>query len=84
MSERSEALYLEEISGLPDLTDEEIRELFERLIRGDSDAQAALSGGCLKRVVRAVQALKIRNAQIMDLIQEGNLALLTFLQEPER
>ena len=83
MSERSEALYLEEISGLPDLTDEEIRELFERLIRGDSDAQAALSGGCLKRVVRAVQALKIRNALIMDLIQEGNLALLTFLQEPE-
>ena len=82
MSERAEAFYLEEISGLPDLGDSEIRELIESSFRGDKAAGEALMSGCLKRIVRAVQALNINSIPMMDLIQEGNLALLTFLREP--
>ena len=81
MTERAEELYLNEISMLPDLCDDEIRTLLERKAQGDPDAGSALTNGCLKRVVRAVQALKITKVQMMDLIQEGNLALLTFLQQ---
>ena len=82
MTERTEEIYLNEIQSMPDLSDEEVRSLLEQLARGDSDAGAALTTGCLKRVVRAVQALKITKVPVMDLIQEGNLALLTFLQDP--
>lgn len=82
MTERAEEIYLDEIQNLPDLSDEEVRVLLEQLARGDSDAAAALTTGCLKRIVRAVQALKITRIPAMDLIQEGNLALLTFLQDP--
>ena len=82
MTERTEEFYLDEISGLPDLSEEEIRALFIKKADGDSSAENALMNGCLKRIVRAVQTLKIPKVQTMDLIQEGNLALLTFLKDP--
>ena len=82
MAEHSESVYLNEISFLPDLSDEEIRLLHEKLQSGDRSAYDRLSEGCLKRIVRAAQTVKPGRVPLMDLIQEGNLALLSFLSDP--
>ena len=82
MSEHVEAFYLEEISALPDLSDEELRLLLESHFTGDPLAYGSITEGCLKRIARQAKALNVHGVQLMDLIQEGNLALLTFLKEP--
>lgn len=70
-------IYLKEISTKRVLTADEERELFIRYYNGDMDAKKELIECNLKLVVSFAKKYKNRGLDLADLIQEGNIGLLT-------
>ena len=70
-------LYLKEISTRRILTIDEEKELFIRFYNGDMDAKQELIECNLKLVVAFAKKYKNRGLDLADLIQEGNIGLLT-------
>ena len=68
--------YLRDLSKFPRLSDEEERELSEKIKSGDKEAYKKLIVSNLRLVVSiAKKYCNNRNAEMMDLIQEGNIGL---------
>jgi RNA polymerase primary sigma factor len=70
-------LYRRELRGLEELTHEAKEEWYERLLSGDENAVHPVIESHLKRVVTLAGKYKNRGVPLEDLIQEGNLALIT-------
>lgn len=70
-------IYRRELRGLPDYTAEEREELYEKLVSGDESVIHAVIESHLKRVVTLAGKYKNRGVPLEDLIQEGNLTLIT-------
>ncbi|MCM1244129.1 MAG: hypothetical protein NC293_00615 [Roseburia sp.] len=70
-------IYRRELRGLPEYTAEEREELYEKLLSGDEDVIHAVIEAHLKRVVTLAGKYKNRGVPLEDLIQEGNLTLIT-------
>ena len=68
--------YLEEISKFPALTDEQEKELGERIRKGDQEALQALVKSNLKFVVSYVKKYRGMGLGLLDLIDEGNIGLI--------
>ncbi len=69
--------YFEEISRIPLLTPEEEIALSKKVQTGDKRAQETLVKANLRLVVRICKAFLTSGISFMDLIQEGNIGLMT-------
>lgn len=69
-------LYLEEISKIPPITDEEEKQLASRIKKGDPEAIRRLIEGNLRFVVSYVKKYQGMGLSLLDLINEGNLGLV--------
>ena len=70
-------LYRRELRGLAEVSAEERQRLYERLVSGDGSAKHPVIESHLKRVVTLAGKYKNRGVPLEDLIQEGNLTLIT-------
>ena len=68
--------YLEEIAKFPALTDEQEKELGERIRKGDQEALQTLVKSNLKFVVSYVKKYRGMGLGLLDLIDEGNIGLI--------
>lgn len=86
LESRNIKLYLEEISKIPPITEEEEKELGERLKKGDPEALRRLIEGNLRFVVSYVKRYQGMGLTLLDLINEGNLGLVEAAQrfDPDR
>src|SRR5512136_479783 len=78
--------YIKEVSRFPLLTPEQEKELGRRIKRGDRDAVRRLVEGNLRFVIHFAKKFVNPGVSIMDLINEGNLALIYAAQryDPDR
>ena len=72
-----DASYLRQIQKYPLLSAEEECELSKRIQEGDKRAVNALVNSNLRLVVSIACRFKCSNMNIMDLVQEGNMGLMT-------
>ncbi len=79
-------IYLEEIDKIPLLSAEEEKELARKIKEGDSKALKKLIESNLRLVVHFAVKFKTPGISIIDLINEGNLALIKAAQKfnPEK
>lgn len=70
-------IYRKELRELPERSREEIEELFVRLRQGEEEVISAVIESHLKRVVALAGKYRGRGVPLEDLIQEGNLELIT-------
>jgi RNA polymerase primary sigma factor len=86
LESRNLKLYLEEISKIPPITEEEEKELARRIKKGDPEAIKRLVEGNLRFVVSYVKKYQGMGLSLLDLINEGNLGLLEAAQrfDPDR
>ena len=68
--------YLDEIGRQDLLSDEQERELSERILRGDQRAVSQLVEANLRFVVKLAASYRGRGLQMADLVSEGNIGLL--------
>ena len=74
--------YLREISSYPQLSPEEERELFKKIVVGDLTAKQELIRANLKLVVTiARKSIHMSGLPFVDLIQEGNLGLMVAVEK---
>lgn len=74
--------YLKEISSYPQLTLEQEQELARRIEKGDTEAKQELIRANLKLVITiARKNIHMSGLPMIDLIQEGNLGLLTAVEK---
>jgi RNA polymerase primary sigma factor len=76
LESRNLKLYLEEISKIPPITEEEEKQLAERIKKGDPEAIKRLIEGNLRFVVSYVKKYQGMGLSLLDLINEGNLGLV--------
>jgi len=79
-------LYLKEIGSIPLLTAEQEIDLARRILNGDTDARKTMIVSNLKLVVNIAKRYIGRGVELTDLIEEGNLGLMTAVDkfDPER
>ena len=70
---------LQEISRIPELTEEEEKRLEQKL--PDREAKDRLIQGSLLQVIRIAMSMGAGEAELEDLVQEGNVALTLFLED---
>ena len=75
------ALYLNEIKNYPLLTAEEEKALLEKIAAGDEDARKRFINSNLRLVISIAGRFADSNTPFMDLIQEGNIGLMTALSK---
>lgn len=71
------SIYRKELRALPEYTDEEKKELYDRLRQGDESVVGTVIEAHLKRVLTLAGKYRGRGVLLEDLIQEGNLELTT-------
>ena len=74
-------MYLEEIEGIENYSDEEELKLYEALLKGDGNAITKLLDCWLSRVLEIAKGYMTPKLNIEDLVQEGNMALFIELQK---
>ncbi|MBC7348454.1 MAG: RNA polymerase sigma factor RpoD/SigA [Candidatus Aminicenantes bacterium] len=86
LESRNVKLYLEEISKIPPITEEEEKQLGQKIKRGDPEAIKRLIEGNLRFVVSYVKKYQGMGLSLLDLINEGNLGLVEAAQrfDPDR
>ena len=76
-------MYLEEIKSMEALSSTELSGLLAAVKAGDRGARNRLAEAHLKRVVELAKEYAGRGVLMADLVQEGNMALLTAMEEFE-
>ena len=74
-------MYLEEIEGLPEYSQEILERLYEGLLAGDAQSIQQISDGWMRRVLEQTVNLEVSDEDFADVIQEGNMALFITLSE---
>jgi RNA polymerase primary sigma factor len=72
-----ERRYLKEIQRYPILARDEERRLWEAMRQGDEGARRALILAYLRLVVSIARSYRNRGVEFLDLVEEGNLGLIT-------
>ena len=70
-------LYLKEIAEYPILTADEEQELAKKIEMGDKQAKEKFINSNLRLVVSVAKDYQTEKIELLDLIQEGNLGLIT-------
>ena len=73
--------YLKEIGSIPLLTQEQEREIAIRITHGDEEAKQIMIESNLRLVVKVAKKYMNRGLDFLDLIQEGNLGLITAVEK---
>ncbi len=73
-------MYLEDIKGIKQSTPEEEKILLDKIIKGDDIAKNRYIEGNLHFVVKIAEEFKNRGISMEDLIQEGNIGLISSLE----
>lgn len=73
--------YFQEIRKTPLLTEEEELELAKRIKEGDEEAKARFIKSNLRLVINIAKNYKNKGYSFLDLIQEGNLGLITAIDK---
>lgn len=84
LTEKAEAaltFYMEELSDVEELKEEEEKSLFSKLLEGDSFAKQRFVEGNLKQVIRVAAPFIGKGIPLADLIQEGNVALVMAVEQ---
>ncbi|MBI2675561.1 MAG: sigma-70 family RNA polymerase sigma factor [Candidatus Aenigmarchaeota archaeon] len=76
-----EKIYLEEIGRLPKLSRDELVEEYKRLEKGDNSAKEKIIAANLRLVVRLAKKYTRRGLSFLDIIQEGNIGLITAVEK---
>ena len=71
------ALYLNEIKSYPLLSESEEKSLLKKIASGDEEAKTLFINSNLRLVISIAGRFADSNTPFMDLIQEGNIALMT-------
>jgi RNA polymerase primary sigma factor len=79
----STSLYLKQIGNIPLLSAEEERELAVKIANGDKEAKKKLVNHNLRLVIGIANRYKGCGVSFLDLIQEGNLGLMTAAEKYE-
>ncbi len=74
-------MYREEVATIPQRSPEELKAMYARLLAGDNSDIKAISESWLPRVIELAGQKKLFKANIEDVIQEGNIAMFTKLNE---
>lgn len=72
-------MYMEEIKDLEDISTERLEVIFPKAASGEEEAKAELIRGYLNRIVDFARIYKGQGVLLEDLIQEGNIGLLSAL-----
>ncbi len=75
------SMYLEDIDGLATLTKSEAQALYVRLIDGDASVISKISDDWLLRVVDLAKTYSAHKVNYEDLIQEGNIGLISGINQ---
>lgn len=74
-------MYMDEMNLLPSVNDAEKKHLVEKLISGDVSVVTTLVESCLSMVADTAQNYRGKGVTFGDLIQEGNIELMTAISE---
>lgn len=74
-------MYLEELSLLPEYTEDEKEDLYKKLLQGETGVIETISTVWLEKVLRIAKKYLDTGLNMEDLVQEGNMALLLKLQD---
>lgn len=77
MEDKIYTMYMEQITKFPLLSSEEEKELAQKIQRGEEAARQTLINSNLRLVVSVALKYSGPSFSIMDLIQEGNMGLMT-------
>ena len=69
-------MYLDELAGLEELSDEELEEAYAKLLGGDASVIGKISESWLRSIAELASVYAAEGANLEDVIQEGNMALL--------
>ena len=81
MAGKTKEMYFQELEGILPCSEEELKELFPKAFAGDEKARNRLIEGNLYRVYEAAAYFSHSHARFMDLVQEGNIALMLKISE---
>jgi RNA polymerase primary sigma factor len=70
------AIYLREINETPLLTEQEEKDLANRVADGDAEARDHMVRANLRLVVNVARGYTVKGLELQDLVEEGNLGLL--------
>lgn len=73
-------MYMEDLEVLSDSTDQEMQQLIRQIIQGDNSAKNHFVEKNLKQVVEIAGQYRNKGITLEDLIQEGNMGLLSSLE----
>ncbi|MGN0335168.1 MAG: hypothetical protein ACI4DV_05835 [Lachnospiraceae bacterium] len=74
-------MYLEDLRGVSELSGEQLREAYQRLLDGDAAVIEKISESWLRRIVEMAKPHAAFGASLADVIQEGNMGLFLKLSE---
>ncbi|GEM_PF-4517675 len=80
MAEKSKAYYGEELALIEKCSEDEMKELIPLVVSGDRNAENRMIEGNLYRVYEAAGYFATEKISFMDLVQEGNIALVLLLR----
>lgn len=74
-------IYLKEINKIPLLSHEEETELAQKAVKGDKDAKNKIVNANLRFVVNVAKNYQNHGLDLLDLISEGNIGLMTAIEK---
>lgn len=74
-------MYLEELEQIEEMSEEEMRAAYKKLLDGDSSVIAPISESWLRSIAELAIPYAAQGANLQDVIQEGNMGLLLKLYE---
>jgi RNA polymerase primary sigma factor len=77
----AEKLYLKDLRKLSTMSEEEEKELAERISRGDHDARRKMIESNLRLVVKIARKYAAAGVSVLDLIEEGNIGLIRAVEK---
>lgn len=74
-------MYLEEIEGISVCTQEELQEMYEKLLDGDEAVIGKISENWMEKILEQMKKISVASEDFSDVVQEGNMALFMKLSE---
>lgn len=75
------AMYLEDLKMIQQISESEEADLLNQIVLGDKNAKKQLVEGYLPVIVNMIEPFRENGVAVGDLIQEGNLTLMTLIEE---
>ena len=74
-------LYMQELRTIPQVTEEEMAELFPKIKKGDDKAKKRMVEGNLRLVISIAKRYSCYGLDFLDLIEEGNVGLIRAIEK---